>query len=179
LLQIINDVLDMSKIEAGKMPLDEEIIQVKGLLDSVRRLMIAKAEDNHIHLELICPENMPYLIGDERLIRQVFLNLLSNAVKFSKPNGIVTIKISYDELIKIEIIDHGIGIPKEQLNEVFEPFGQVSDPRVNKGQGTGLGLPIAKAMMDMHGGDLIISSEKDKGTTVTCIFPQTRVKNKS
>ncbi len=175
LLHIINDVLDMSKIEAGKMPLDEESINLAGLLDSVRRLMTTKAEENNISIELNVADDLPKLRGDERLIRQVFLNLLSNAVKFSKPSGEVTIAIRYDHQLMIDMIDNGIGIPQDQIDEVIEPFGQVSDPRVNKGQGTGLGLPIAKAMMDMHGGSLSIQSETDKGTTVTCTFPASRV----
>jgi PAS domain S-box-containing protein len=176
LLQIINDVLDMSKIEAGKMPLDEENIDILGLLDSVRRLMVAKAEASQVVIKMDMPDNLPKLRGDERLIRQVFLNLLSNAVKFSKQGGEVTIKIS-DKIgpLSIHIIDKGIGIPKDQINEVIEPFGQASDPRVNKGQGTGLGLPIAKAMMDMHGGELKIESETNVGTTVSCVFPQERI----
>jgi len=176
LLQIINDVLDMSKIEAGKMPLDEEKIDMPALLDSVRRLMTAKAEESQVHIDIDVPAETPLLLGDERLIRQVFLNLVSNAVKFSRQGGTVMIKIA-DVIgpMAISVIDHGVGIPKDRIDEVIEPFGQVSsDPRLNKGQGTGLGLPIAKAMMDMHGGALEIHSEKDQGTTVTCIFPEIR-----
>lgn len=175
LLHIINDVLDMSKIEAGKMPLDEEDINVMGLLDSVRRLMVTRAEANNIKIKLDIPDDLPRLQGDERLIRQVFLNLLSNAVKFSKPDGVVTINATIDNAMIIKVIDHGIGIPQDRITEVLEPFGQVSDPSVNKGQGTGLGLPIAKAMMDMHDGELKIISEKDNGTIVACVFPETRI----
>jgi PAS domain S-box-containing protein len=176
LLQIINDVLDMSKIEAGKMPLDEEKINIVALLDGVKRLMLAKADENNITIEMEHADKVPVLFGDERLIRQVFLNLVSNAVKFSKNGGKVIIRISENiGPLAISIIDEGIGSPKERIDEVIEPFGQVSDPRVNKGQGTGLGLPIAKAMMDMHGGTLMIESEKEKGTIVTCVFPEHRV----
>lgn len=174
LLQIINDVLDMSKIEAGKMPLDEEAIHLHGLVDSVRRLIRSKADEKHVTITLDIPDDMPKLLGDERLIRQVLLNLLSNAVKFSKEGGDVLITTSFENGICLSISDQGIGIPQERIKEVIEPFGQVSDPRVNKGQGTGLGLPIAKAMMDLHGGTLDIVSEVDKGTTVTCHFPDAR-----
>jgi len=118
---------------------------------------------------------MPQLRGDERLIRQVFLNLLSNAIKFSNKGSEIKINLEHSNGINVSIIDNGIGIPESRLGEVIEPFGQISDPRVNKGQGTGLGLPIAKAMMEMHGGDLTIKSEPDKGTTVTCHFPANRV----
>ena len=175
LLHIINDVLDMSKIEAGKMPLDEEVINLAGLLDSVRRLLHAKSEENDLKVNILTADNMPQLRGDERLIRQVFLNLLSNAIKFSNKGSEIKINLEHSNGINVSIIDNGIGIPESRLGEVIEPFGQISDPRVNKGQGTGLGLPIAKAMMEMHGGDLTIKSEPDKGTTVTCHCPANRV----
>ena len=175
LLQIINDVLDMSKIEAGKMPLDEENINVAGLLDSVCRLLKAKSDEHNINVILKVDEGLPILRGDERLIRQVFLNLLSNAVKFSRPNGNVVISVVIKDTMDVSIADEGIGIPNERIEEVIEPFGQISDPQLNRGQGTGLGLPIAKAMMDMHGGELSITSIKGKGTTVTCHFPESRV----
>jgi len=177
LLQIINDVLDMSKIEAGKMPLDEEDLDIKSLLDSVRRLMTARASEKNIDIQMDAPDNLPMLNADERLIRQVFLNLLSNAVKFSPEGAQITLKIRHNDGMSIDVIDNGIGIEAEQIQSVIEPFGQVIDPRLNNGQGTGLGLPIAKAMMDMHGGELCIYSEKDKGTTVTCVFPSSRVNN--
>jgi two-component system cell cycle sensor histidine kinase PleC len=175
LLQIINDVLDMSKIEAGKMPLDEENTDIVGLLRSVKRLMIARAEQHNVTLRLDATVDMPLVSLDERLVRQVFLNLLSNSVKFSKDGGEVVIKIRHDDDIIVSVIDHGIGIPQERITEVLEPFGQVTDPSLNKGQGTGLGLPIAKAMMDMHGGDLAITSTKGEGTIVTCTFPKERI----
>lgn len=175
LLHIINDVLDMSKIEAGKMPLDEETINIAGLLDSVKRLMHSKSEEHNVEVEINVPVNMPDLKGDERLIRQVFLNLLSNAVKFSKPHSCVVITAELNNGIDIVFSDDGIGIPKDRIEEVIEPFGQVSDPRVNKGQGTGLGLPIAKAMMEMHDGELSIVSETNVGTKVTCHFPSFRI----
>jgi PAS domain S-box-containing protein len=180
LLHIINDVLDMSKIEAGKMPLSEENINILGLLHGVRRLLAAKADENNVDIRIEQRDETlqnAMLYGDERLIRQVFLNLISNAVKFSYAKGVVTVEIQSNarqELI-VKITDNGIGIPKDRIEEVIEPFGQVADPRVNRGQGTGLGLPIAKAMMDMHGGILNIESELEQGTVVTCIFPETRV----
>jgi len=177
LLQIINDVLDMSKIEAGKMPLDEENIDIVGLLDSVKRLMITRAEQKNVRITLNNSSDLPQVTIDERLVRQVFLNLLSNAVKFSHDNGEIEIRIEANASVgmSVTVIDHGIGIPQERIAEVMEPFGQVSDPSVNKGQGTGLGLPIAKAMMDMHGGTLSIESAKNEGTIVKCVFPASRL----
>lgn len=175
LLHIINDVLDMSKIEAGKMPLDLEDIDLAGLLESVRRLMITRAEKNNIKIILNVPNNLPKISLDERLIRQVLLNLLSNAVKFSHDGGEINIQLICDEGIKITVSDNGIGIHESRLKEIMEPFGQVNDPSLNKGQGTGLGLPIAKAMMEMHSGKLNVTSKECEGTTVTCTFPKERI----
>lgn len=175
LLQIINDVLDMSKIEAGKMPLDDEDINVLGLVESVKRLIRSKADEREVEINIEAVNDLPKLRGDERLIRQVLLNLLSNAVKFSDPQGRILISITVDDGMNLSITDRGIGIPEERLDDIIEPFGQVTDPRVNKGQGTGLGLPIAKAMMDMHGGSLEILSKVGEGTTVICHFPPDRV----
>jgi PAS domain S-box-containing protein len=179
LLQIINDVLDMSKIEAGKMPLDEEVIDLPALLDSVKRLLRSNADEKDVAINLTYQDDMPALRGDERLLRQVFLNLISNAVKFSDKGGKVDINIHQEDGFIVKIEDEGIGIAENRLAEVIEPFGQVIDPKLNKGQGTGLGLPIAKAMMDMHGGTLEIQSQSGQGTLVTCHFPETRVINET
>jgi len=179
LLQIINDVLDMSKIEAGKMPLMDEDLNIVGLLESVRRLMAARAEQQQVRiLPVIAPKDIAKLCADERLVRQIFLNLLSNAVKFSRPEGTISISVTIEDNgdMGITVQDHGIGIPAERMKDVMEPFGQITDPRVNKGQGTGLGLPIARAMIEMHGGTLVVASEVNKGTKVTCIFPVKRVR---
>ena len=177
LLQIINDVLDMSKIEAGKMPLDEEDIHVSNLIDSVVRLMNARAIQGHVTLTQIIPVETSILVVDERLVRQVFLNIISNAIKFSPEESeiVITTELKDSDLCVV-IRDTGIGIKEDRLKEIMEPFGQVNDPRLNKGQGTGLGLPIAKAMMEMHGGSLVVESTQGEGTTVTCCFPSSRVK---
>ena len=176
LLQIINDVLDMSKIEAGKMPLDNERINVAGLANSVVRLMHTNASDKKIAFSLADMDDELVINGDERLIRQVFLNILSNAIKFSHQGGAIEVKTSYGaQGLCIMFQDHGIGISQSKLNDIMEPFGQINDPKLNQGQGTGLGLPIAKAMMEMHGGDLTVESIEGQGTTVTCCFPVDRV----
>lgn len=177
LLQIINDVLDMSKIEAGKMPLDEEKLDVAGLTDSVVRLMSARAIQEKVTLTQNVQGGLPRLLADERLVRQVFLNLLSNAIKFSESGGMVDVEANLDDSgdLIVYVRDCGIGIPENRMSEIMEPFGQIVDPRLNKGQGTGLGLPIAKAMMEMHGGTLSIESAIGAGTRVTCRFPASRL----
>lgn len=177
LLQIINDVLDMSKIEAGKMPLNDEDIHIQNLLESVVRLLHSKAQEKHIDISIESCNDIHNILGDERLLRQIFLNILSNAIKFSHNNSKILIKICVNSRgFDITFQDFGIGIPEERLNDIMEPFGQITDPQLNKGQGTGLGLPIAKAMMKMHGGHLDVHSKPGQGTTVNCHFPTQRLK---
>lgn len=179
LLQIINDVLDMSKIEAGKMPLDNEDIRIAGLVDSVVRLMQAKSIEKKISVNTDEIDAQYFINGDERLIRQIFLNIMSNAIKFSNEAGAINISTKTSEK-SVDIIfeDSGIGISVGKIKDIMEPFGQINDPKLNKGQGTGLGLPIAKAMMEMHGGDLKIESIEGEGTSVICRFPAERVSRK-
>lgn len=176
LLSIINDVLDMSKIEAGKMKLSETEFSIIGLMESVRRLMTTKAEEKHITIQLEKTEDTPGLLADERLVRQILINLVSNAVKFSPEHSTITMRSLVEPgALIVSVMDEGVGIPEELLDEVVEPFGQVDDPKLNKGQGTGLGLPLAKAMMELHDGELEIISAHGQGTTVICRFPESRM----
>mgnify|MGYP000449772078 CR=1 FL=1 len=172
LLAIINDVLDMSKIEAGHMKLDARPADIVPLMEEVVRLMRARAVENDLTMDLSISDNLGLVRVDARLIRQVLLNLLSNAVKFSHKGGRIYIAArAEDNHLVIEVRDEGIGIPADKIDEVMRPFGQVIDPRIAKGQGTGLGLPIARAMMELHHGELTVASQIDKGTTVTCRLP--------
>mgnify|MGYP000375870395 CR=1 FL=1 len=173
LLSIINDVLDMSKIEAGHMKLDIEPADMAGLLEEAARLLRAKAQESSVSLETRISDDVRAVSVDARMIRQVLLNLISNAVKFSPKGGrvVISAKKDGDDSVLLMVEDSGIGIPADKIQEVLQPFGQVSDPRINKGQGTGLGLPLARAMMELHGGSLSIASQPEKGTTVTCRLP--------
>jgi len=175
LLDIINDVLDMSKIEAGQMRLEKQMMELPPLLDESLRLMRARASSSGVTLELVTEEGLPALSLDQRMIRQVMLNLLSNAIKFSPSGSNIKVSASMGQggFINVAVIDLGIGIPENKLDEVMRPFGQVSDPRVNGGQGTGLGLPLARTMVEMHGGSLRIASKPDIGTTVIFTLPTT------
>lgn len=176
LLAIINGVLDMSKIEAGKMKLDEEHVNMAELLESVVRITKKSADDKQMQLQAKVPEGTPLVTLDIRLIRQVLINLVSNAIKFSGENKAVEMIIfNKEEGVIVDVVDHGIGIPEDKWDEVLLPFGQVNDPSINAGQGTGLGLPLSKAIMELHGGSLALMSTKGGGMTVRCVFPNNRI----
>jgi len=177
LLDIINDVLDMSKIEAGKIELIESEIIISDLFESIRRIMGDRAEAKKVKLDFKCENNLPHVKADQRLLRQILINLVSNSIKFSLEGCIIHIKayIYSKDCLRIAVEDEGCGIPYEKINTVQEPFGQVNDPRYYTGQGTGLGLPLAKAMIELHEGKLTIESEEDKGTNVFIDLPKIRV----
>lgn len=177
LLAIINDVLDMSKIEAGRLELDERVIKPGDLAAAMARIMESRTVKGGQNLVLNLDENISKIDVDERLLRQILMNLLSNAVKFTPVDKEIKLSVlnNDDGGLCYIVEDQGIGIPDDQVQAVMEPFGQVSDPMMNSGQGTGLGLPLAKAMMELHGGSLVIESKQGDGTKVTCCFPPSRV----
>ncbi len=177
LLEIINEVLDMSKIEAGRIDLDETEIDLHELIRSVTRMMASRAFGNNIKLEMDLSDSVTHLNADERLLRQVLINLIANAVKFSNPGGhvLVTSERLRDGSTQIIIKDEGIGIPKEKIQQAMEPFGQISDRPENAFyQGTGLGLPLAKAMIELHDGILQLESDLGKGTSAIITLPSFR-----
>lgn len=180
LLEIINDVLDMSKIEAGRVELDEHDISVGELISSVQRIIASRAFSAGIDIQVLAPKELPVLRADPRLVKQILINLLSNSVKFSEKDSIITLTVFQDEDMGLTMVveDTGIGIPDERLREAMEPFGQIRDPShasEHEEQGTGLGLPLANAMMDMHGGTLHLQSKIGEGTKVSLYFPRQRV----
>ncbi len=179
LLDIINEVLDMSKIEAGKMELDESEVDVGGLIKSVMRMVASRAFGSDLKMETSIAPNLPRLYADERLVRQILINLITNAVKFSRKGGKVNVEAHEmkDGEMEVVVIDEGVGIAKEKIARALEPFGQVSDnPEDARHQGTGLGLPLAKAMIELHGGEMALESEEGKGTKVYVRFPRRRVR---
>ncbi len=179
LLEIINEVLDMSKIEAGRVELDEELFNIGQLIDSVSRMMASRAFSSGLKITETVKDNLPPLYADHRLVRQILINLLGNAVKYAREGTAIDIKafLVKGDALRVVVSDTGIGIPKDRIAEALEPFGQVSKraETSNPIQGTGLGLPLAKAMMELHGGVLTLESDVGKGTIVTIEFPSTRV----
>ncbi|MEZ5813345.1 MAG: ATP-binding protein [Alphaproteobacteria bacterium] len=178
LLEIINEVLDMSKIEAGRIEIDEGEIDLKGLIESVSRMMDSRAFGNDVKLKVEIAPDLPDIKGDQRLIRQVLINLVTNAVKFSKKGGSVGVAayMLEDGRLQITVSDEGVGIRKDKIKQAMEPFGQVSDRAENAAyQGTGLGLPLAKAMVNLHDGTLNLESEVGQGTTVFVNLPAYRI----
>jgi PAS domain S-box-containing protein len=180
LLEIINEVLDMSKIEAGKVDLDEQEIDMPRLVESIIRLMSNRAFSNGLEVKEIVAENLPVLYADARLIRQILINLLTNAIKYSHKSGLIEVSIQMTASGEMQMIvqDYGVGIPKDRIAEAMQPFGQIHDPiRTNDQQGTGLGLPLTKAMVELHGGMLGLESDAGKGTKVTITFPKERIRH--
>jgi len=177
LLSIINEVLDMSKIEAGRIEVDEGEMDVGGLIELVMRMMDSRAFGSNIRLVTKVDKDLPNIKADQRLIRQVLINLVTNAMKFSEAGKTVTVSAYMldDRGMQIKVSDQGKGIPDGKIEQAMEPFGQVTSGEENSTiEGTGLGLPLAKAMVDLHDGTLHIESEVGKGTDVFVTFPAYR-----
>jgi len=175
LLDLINDVLDLSKIDAGKMELRESVITVSELVDDAVLFVHDKAKDR-IRLEVRLPADFQVL-ADKRLIRQILINLLSNAVKFTPEGGTITIgaQKGRGEALEISVSDTGIGMDALQLDKAFSAYGQVDSKVAQTHQGTGLGLPIARSLARLHGGDLVGQSTPGLGTRMVLLLPENRV----
>jgi len=179
LLDVINDILDISKIEAQEINLDDNIIDISATARAALRLAGARTKAERKWASIAIPEDLPKLKGDERLIKQVLVNLLRNAIKFTGDDGDICIGAVKNEFGGIDVFvkDTGIGMSAEDIPRALEPFGQVQN-RVNlTREGTGLGLPLSKKFIELHGGRLAIESEVNVGTTVTLAFPADRVLN--
>ncbi len=176
LLSLINDILDSAKVEAGKYDLHEEPTSLPRVVEASVRLMRARAGQKGIALVLALGP-VPTLLADERALRQIVLNLLSNAIKFTPGGGTVTLATAQadDGTITLEVRDTGIGIPAEDLPLVLNHFSRASNAHLSSEGGTGLGLPIARGLVLLHGGELRIASEPGAGTVVTVELPATRI----
>ncbi len=177
LLNVINDILDIAKIEIGRLELDEGVFDLENNLDSCVKLLAEQAGKNGVALTRTTPVPLPNFRGDEKKFKQVILNLLSNAIKFTPEGGRVTLEAEVEEggALCVAVIDTGIGIAPEDLAKVMAPFMQVESVHSRKYEGTGLGLPISRALTELHGGELLLTSKVGAGTTITARFPATRV----
>ncbi len=177
LLQIINDILDLSVIESGQMKLEEERFDVFSVIESCVRLISNRADVAGVRVIIDTPSDMPELFGDQRKLKQVLINLLSNAVKFTPSGGEITVSGQIDRSGDLVVVvrDTGIGMSEEEIPRALEPFGQAASAATRKAEGTGLGLPLAKSLCELHGGDLTVESQKGNGTTVTMTLPAERL----
>ncbi len=177
LLGLVNDILDVTRLEANAMQLDEQDIDLAVLAEETVKLMQPKADEAGVALSTAFAVEHPYLHGDARRIRQVLLNLFSNAVKFTPRDGKVILSIDKTAPggIAIAVSDTGIGIAACDIPTALAEFGQVDNSLARKYAGSGLGLPLSKRLMELHDGTLVLESQPGKGTTVTVTFPPERV----
>ena len=179
LLSIINDVLDMSKIEAGKLEIHEEEILVGDLLAGTMRMVRERARQQSVELvtKIADPDHM--IVADERAMKQCLLNLLSNAIKFSEPGGAIVVEASLtgDGGGVLSITDNGIGMTEEELSRAMQPFGQAQASTTRTYGGTGLGLPITQGLVEAHGGLMSVASAPGQGTRVTLALPPERTRS--
>ena len=177
LLEIINDILDLAKIDAGSATLHEESIDIAEVVHASMRMVEQRAADAGIAAIVRIGDDIPYMWADKRLMRQILVNLLSNSVKFTAAGGSVTVdaKLVEGNALSLCVADTGIGIAEADIHKAMTPFGQVDGSLTRKYAGTGLGLPLAKRLVELHGGTLRLESEIDVGTKVTVRFPPERL----
>ena len=179
-LNVINDILDLSKIEAGQFDLDETDIDLPRLIECCVQTVMGWEKGAGRRIDQRIDIDLPLLHGDERRVKQVLLNLLTNAIKFTPQTGNILVEATTDAggAIVLSVQDTGVGIAKRDLKKVMTPFGQGDNPHVRAQQGTGLGLPLTKALAESHGATLKLASRPGKGTTVTARFPVKRSVNR-
>src|SRR5262249_45907976 len=177
LLGLINDILDLSRLDAGRTELVEENLGVDQLAETVLTMVEQQAAANGVKLVKDTARGLPLLRADAKRVRQILLNLLSNAVKFTPSGGTVSLRASVNILGELSIVvaDTGIGMAPQDIPKALERFGQVDSKLTRKFEGAGLGLPLAKQLMELHGGTVKLSSRLKAGTIVTVAFPVDRL----
>ena len=177
LLGLINDILDLSKIDLGQATLSEGEVDLTRAVHSCQRLMFERAERGGVHVQVVLPSSLPLLWADETKVKQITLNLLSNAVKFTERGGRVTIgaAVMTDGGLSLSVIDTGIGMRSEDIPKAMTPFGQLESTFERRFEGTGLGLPLVQRLVELHGAEFRLESHPGKGTKAEVRFPRSRV----
>ncbi|KAB0681892.1 sensor histidine kinase [Aureimonas leprariae] len=177
LLGLINEILDLSRVEAGRYDMHEEAVALVAVTRDCIGYVKLKSETKGIRLKVQVEKNLPQLWADERAVRQIILNLLSNAVKFTPSGGTITVRVGWTagggQYVSVK--DTGPGIPEEEMPVVLSNFGQGSTAIKAAEQGTGLGLPIVRALLHLHEGDFVLTSKLREGTEAVAVFPHSRV----
>ncbi|MGB8278852.1 MAG: HAMP domain-containing sensor histidine kinase [Methylovirgula sp.] len=179
LLTLINEILDLSRVEAGRYELKAEPVALSNIIEESRHLLSLRAKKREITIHESAELNLPRIWADERAVRQVALNLLSNAIKFTPPGGSISIKIGWTAPggQYFSVKDTGPGIPEEEIPIVMSSFGRGTLAQKNAEEGSGLGLPIVKGLIELHGGTFTLKSKVREGTEVIVVFPPERVMN--
>lgn len=181
LLKLINDILDVSKIEAGEMELDEEMVDVRQLIRDCKKMMHKKAEKAGVGLSSRVKADVTLIYGDQLRLKQILLNLVSNSIKFTPASGRVSIGVTKDEdgAVLFSVSDTGIGIDEKDRERILKPFGQARNIMNRPHDGIGLGLSLAKSFTELHGGKLSLESVIGRGTTITVAMPPNRTVNET
>ena len=178
LLSVINNILELAKVDAGTAELSEDSFDVNDLTDHVIRLLQSRIDEKHLELLFEPDQSLPLLWADERKVTQIVANLLANAIKFTEDGGHVTIawRLLDEGEFELSIADTGIGIAPESLERIFEPFTQVDSARNRRFEGAGLGLPLSRGLAALHDARMTIQSESGVGTVVRVTFPKNRIR---
>jgi PAS domain S-box-containing protein len=177
LLGIISDILDLSKIEAGMIDLEDQVVEISAVIETVMSIIATRAELGDVDLIRDIPDTLPQLRVDPLRFKQILINLLSNGIKFTEKGGTVTVRVRCDgdDGFIFQIVDTGIGMTPEEITTALTRFGQVDGHLSRRFEGTGLGLPLTKELVELHGGKLYLDSRPKTGTTATVSFPANRI----
>jgi signal transduction histidine kinase len=172
LIELVNDLLDASKLESGTMRLDAATIELRGLVGELREQMQPLAREKEISLEEGVPEDLPELRADRAKLRRILVNLVSNALKFTPKGGRVRLGASRESsLVRVSVEDTGVGIPREDLHDIFDKYAQARSRATRSEKGTGLGLYITRQLVELHGGKISVQSEVGRGSTFSFTIP--------
>ncbi len=172
LLSLVNELLDISKIKAGKLKLDLQPVNINEILSEANQMIYPLANEKKLNININFDNSLPFAYADKKKLRQILYNLLSNAVKFTEARGHIIIDSTINNgFLEISVSDDGIGIPKEKQSQIFDPFIQVDEYGARKLGGTGLGLSLVKNLIDLHGGNIWLESTIKKGSTFTFTIP--------